>query len=471
MSITENFEILVLGSGEAGKYLAWRLANSGKRTAVVERGLIGGSCPNIACLPSKNIIHSAKVASYFRRAKEFGIDDAGSSVDMAGVRQRKRSMVDGLITIHKDRYQASGAELILGNGAFIAPKTIQVTLKDGGTRVLYGDKVFLNTGTRAAIPTINGLKESKPLTHIEALEFSEVPQHLVVLGGGFVGLELAQAFRRFGSAVTILQHGSQLTSSEDADVAEALLKILLDEGIEVFLKAELLQVAGTSGESVHLEVQVDGSIRAIDATHILIAVGRVPNTEEIGLEAAGVELDARGYFLVDEFLRTTAPDVWAMGDCAGSPLFTHVAYDDFRIVHESLMGRPRSTGGRLIPSCMFTDPELAHVGLTELAANEQGVSYRLAKMPMAAVLRARTLSEMQGFMKALVGDDDRILGFTALGVNAGELMAIVQMLMLSNQPFTVLRDAIIAHPTLAEGLMFLFANVPPETAPPRNRTS
>ena len=322
-----------------------------------------------------------------------------------------------------------------------------------------GDKVFLNTGTRAAIPPIVGLAESKPLTHVEALDLGQLPDHLVGVGGGYVGLELAQAFRRFGSRVTILQRGPQIAGDEDADVAEALLKIIQQEGIEVLLNADLRKVDGLSGTDVRLHVQIDSGDHMVEGTHILVATGRLPNTENIGLEKAGIELDGRGYFKVDHALRATAPDVWAMGDCAGGPQFTHVAYDDFRIVRDSLAGHERSTVERLIPSCMFSDPQLAHIGLNERTAQQRAIPYRLAKLPMASVLRTRTISETQGFMKALIGEDDRILGFTALGVEAGELMAAVQMAMLAKVPYTVIRDAVVAHPTVAEGLMFLFTSV------------
>jgi pyruvate/2-oxoglutarate dehydrogenase complex dihydrolipoamide dehydrogenase (E3) component len=459
MPNSDSYDILVLGSGEAGKYLAWTLAKEGNRTAVIERKMIGGSCPNIACLPSKNEIHSAKVVSYFERSKEFGIQ-SNWTVDMAGVRSRKRAMVDGLVQMHLERFRESGAELIMGSAVFIGPKTVRVSLTDGGIREIHGEKVFLNLGSRAAIPAIAGLRESKPLSHIEALELDRLPEHLIVLGGGYVGLELAQAFRRFGGRVTILEHGPQLLANADPDIAEALSQMLAAEGIEVRLQAQLVQVRGSSGSGLTLELNVGRTQLEIAGTDILVAAGREPNTSDIGLDKGGVQLDKRGYVRVDETLRTTASDVWAMGDCAGSPQFTHVAFDDFRIVYETLAGRRRTTTGRLIPSCLFTDPQLAHVGLNEREATERRIPYRLAKLPMEAVLRTRTLSETRGFMKALVGEDDRILGFTAFGVEAGELMAAVQIAMLAGQPYTILRDAILTHPTTAEGLMFLFRTVP-----------
>lgn len=461
MSDIERYDILVLGSGEAGKYIAWTLAKAGRRVAVVERGLIGGSCPNIACLPSKNVIHSAQVAALFRRGAEFGIASGPVSVDMSGVRRRKRQMVDDLIAIHRERYEASGAELIIGEGRFVAPKTIEVRLPDGSVRRLAGERVFLNVGTRAAIPDVPGLSGAAPLTHVEALELGRLPEHLVVLGGGYVGLELSQPMRRFGSRVTVVEQAPQLVAREDADVAEALLKLFEDEGIDVVLNAQLLEAEGRSGEKVRLHVRTPAGTKIIDGSDILVAAGRAPNTRGIGLETAGIELDARGYVKINERLETTAPEVWAVGDCAGSPQFTHAAYDDFRIVRDNLNGGARTTRDRLVPFCMFTDPELGRVGLNESEARRAGIAYRLARLPMAAVLRTRTLSETRGFLKALIAaDSDRILGFTALGAQAGELIAVVQAAMLADAPYTALRDAILTHPTIAEGLTVLFANEP-----------
>ena len=457
----QNFEILIIGSGEAGKYLAWTMGKAGRRTAVVERKLIGGSCPNIACLPSKNIIHSAKVADLVRHASQFGISTSAVEIEMSGVRQRKRKMVDDLVAIHLDRYKASGVELILGEGRLIAPRTVEVRMKDGTTRILEGDEVFLNVGTHAAIPDIPGLKEAKPLTHVEALELDRVPEHLIVLGGGYVALELGHAMRRFGSRVTILARGPQLARHEDPDVAAEILRLFQQDGIEVLLDTELDAVEGASGSEIGAHVRSSHGARVLKGTDILVAAGRVPNTQGIGLDKAGVELDGRGYIQVNDRLQTTAPGTWAMGECAGSPQFTHVAYDDFRIVHDNLTGGTRTTHGRLVPFCLFTDPELARVGLNEFEALKLAIPYRLAKIPMAAVLRARTLSETQGFLKALIGaENDEILGFTVIGPQAGEMVSVVQTAMLAKLPYTALRDAILAHPTMAEGLTVLFAAVP-----------
>jgi pyruvate/2-oxoglutarate dehydrogenase complex dihydrolipoamide dehydrogenase (E3) component len=461
MSQSERFEVLVLGSGFGGKLLAWHMAQSGRRTAVVERRWIGGSCPNIACLPSKNEIWSARVAHLARHAARFGTITGSLTTDMATVRQRKRDMVDREIALHLHSYQTSGAELIMGNGHFVAPKTLEVQLNGGGTRLLGGDQVFLNIGTHAAIPSVPGLEAARPLTHIEALELDYLPSHLVVLGGGYVGLEMAQAYRRFGSRVTVIESGPRPMSREDHDVSDEIQRILGDEGIQFLVAADILDVHGRSGEEVSLAVRTPSGEQTIKGSDILVATGRVPNTAGIGLAEAGVELDGRGYIRVNERLETTAPDVWAIGECAGSPQFTHVSIDDFRIVRDNLAGGRRSTGDRLVPYCMFTDPPLAHVGLSEGEAQRQGVSVRVARLPMSEVRRTATTDETQGFMKALIGSDDRILGFTMIGAEAGEVMTAVQMAMLAELPHPRLRDAILAHPTMAEGLGSLLANVPP----------
>jgi pyruvate/2-oxoglutarate dehydrogenase complex dihydrolipoamide dehydrogenase (E3) component len=462
----ESYHTLVIGSGEAGKYLAWTMAKAGHRTAVVERRYVGGSCPNIACLPSKNVIHSAKVASLTARGAEFGVEVGPVTTNMKAVQLRKRKMVEDLIKVHSDRYAASGAELIMGEARFVSPRTVTIRLNDGGTRDIAGERVFLNVGTRATLPVVPGLAEVKPMTHVEALDLDRLPDHLIVLGGGYVGLELAQAFRRFGSRVTVIERGPRVARREDPDVSAALLELFHEERIEVLLGAEVRRVEGRSGSGVRVSVGDENGERVIEGSDFLVAAGRTPNTQSIGLELAGVELDRRGYVRVNERLETTAPDTWAVGDCAGSPQFTHVAYDDFRVVRDNLNGGSRTTENRLVPFCMFTDPELARVGLNESEAQSSGVDYRLVKLPMAAVLRTRTISEPRGFVKMLLGAaSDRILGLTVFGAEASELMAVVQTAMLGGLPFTTLRDGIFTHPTAAEGLTALLADVAPKATP------
>jgi pyruvate/2-oxoglutarate dehydrogenase complex dihydrolipoamide dehydrogenase (E3) component len=461
MSESERVEVLILGSGFGGKLLAWHLAQSGRRTAVVERRWIGGSCPNIACLPSKNEIWSARIAHQTHHAAQFGTLITGPvTTDMAKVRQRKRDMVNREIELHLHNYKTSGAELIMGSGRFVAPKTLEVQLNDGGTRVLVGDQVFLNLGTHAAIPPVPGLEAARPLSHIEALDLDYLPAHLIVFGGGYVGLELAQAYRRFGSRVTVIEHGPQIMNREDPDVVDQIQRILSDEGIRFLIGAEILNVHGRSGEEVDVAVRTASGERQIKGSDILVATGRIANAAGIGLETAGIELDGRGYIRVNERLETTASDVWAIGECAGSPQFTHVSIDDFRIIRDNLAGGNRTTRGRLVPYCMFTEPQLAHVGLSESEAKRQGVAVRVARLPMTGVRRTATTDETQGFMKVLVGgSEDCILGFTMIGAEAGEVMTVVQTAMLADLPYPKLRDAVLAHPTMAEGLGSLFSNV------------
>jgi len=457
----EEYDLVVLGSGESGKYIAWTLAKKGMRAVLVERKYIGGSCPNIACLPSKNIIHSAKVASYFWRSEEFGVTKDNTRINMSAVRDRKRKMVDGLVDMHLANFKASGTELLMGFGRFIGPKKIEVALAAGGTRVLRGEKVVISTGSRASIEAIPGLPEARPLTHIEALDLDHIPGHLLVIGGGYIGLELAQAMRRFGSRVTIIERNERLAHREDQDVTNLLQDTFREEGIEVFTSVRITKVEGKSGEQVKLRVVRDGSEIILEGTHLLVATGRIPNTQGIGLELAGVQTTDRGHVKVNERLETTAPGVWAVGDCAGSPHFTHIAFDDYRIVRDNLAGGHRVTTGRQVPFCMFTDPEFARIGLSETEAKERGIAYRLAKIPMVAVLRTRTLSETRGFLKALIDtESDRILGFTALGPEAGEIIATVQIAMVAGLPYTLLRDTIFTHPTMLEGLIPLFSAVP-----------
>jgi pyruvate/2-oxoglutarate dehydrogenase complex dihydrolipoamide dehydrogenase (E3) component len=461
MSEIERYEILVIGSGESGKWITWTMAQAGHRTAVVERKYVGGSCPNIACLPSKNVIRSAKANWFAKHGAEYGISSGPVSTDMKGVFARKRKMVEGEVQFHLDRFKTTGADLIRGEARFVAPKTVQVRLNEGGQRTLTGNKVLLDLGSRSVIPDIPGLLAAKPMTHVEALDLDRLPEHVIVLGGGYVGLELAQALRHFGSAVTVIERGPQVAAAEDPDVAQVVQESFASEGIEVLLDTQVLQVEGLSGDKIRVRIDGPNGEQTVEGTDLLVATGRTPNTRGIGVETAGIELDAHGYIKVNERLETTAPGVWAMGDCAGSPQFTHVAYDDFRVVRDNLNGGSRTTRDRLIPFCMFTDPELARVGLNETEAKKRGIAYRLAKLPMAAVLRAVVLGETRGFVKMLVdAQSDRILGFMALGVEASEMMAAAQTAMLGGLPYTVLRDAIFTHPTAAEGLVYLLASVP-----------
>jgi pyruvate/2-oxoglutarate dehydrogenase complex dihydrolipoamide dehydrogenase (E3) component len=457
----EEYDFVMLGSGFGSKFLAWTFAEQGQRVATIERKYLGGSCPNIACLPSKNIIHGAKVASYFRRGKEFGISTDGFTVNMPAVRDRKRRMVSADVEFHRSKYEQTGGELIIGSGRFVGPRTLEVVQADGKTRQLLGKNVVISTGTRARLDPIPGLAEAQPLTHIEALELDEVPKRLIVIGGGYVGLELSQAMRRFGSNVTVIDRNDRLAHREDDDITEGLHALFTDEGIEVVLNARIQRISGRSGEFIRVVFEQGGTAKTVEGTHLLAASGRAPNTEGIGLDLAGVELSPDGYVKVNERLETTAPGVWAVGDVTGGPKFTHISFDDFRVIRDNINGAKHVTTGRQVPFCMFTDPEFARVGLSEKQAQNRGIAYRLFKIPMEQVLRAHTLSETRGFLKALVETGgDRILGFTAFSVDAGEIMSAVQIAMIAELPYAKLRDAVLTHPTLMEGLISLFASAP-----------
>lgn len=457
MNDVEAYGILVFGGGKAGKTLAMDQAAAGKRVAMVEEGMIGGSCINVACIPTKALVRSAQLVGLARRAEEFGqVRTAPAAIDMGRVAARTAAVVAGMVDINRRAFEASGLDLVLGWGRFVAPRVIEVATA-AGPRRLTGERIYVDLGTRAAIPPIPGLREAAPLTHVEALTLDVLPARLLVIGGGYVGLELSQAFRHLGSEVVVIERGRQLAAREDSDVAAAIQARFAADGIELALDARVAAVAGTSGASVTVRLD-DG--RSFAGTHLLVAAGRQPMTGGIGLELAGVELDAHGFIRVDERLQTSAPGIWALGEVAGSPMFTHVSLDDYRVAKSGITGGTRTTAGRMIPYCVFIEPEFARVGLSETEARRAGVVYRLAKLPMGVIPRARTLREQEGLMKALIAaDDDRILGFAMLGAQAGEVMAAVQMAMLGGLPFTALRDGILAHPTLAEGLNMLFANV------------
>jgi pyruvate/2-oxoglutarate dehydrogenase complex dihydrolipoamide dehydrogenase (E3) component len=460
----EGYDLVILGDGTGATLAAWTFASQGQRVAVIERKYIGGSCPNIACLPSKNIIQSARVASYFRRGEEFGAIADNFRIDMPTVRARKRTMVSGLNDMYLENFKQTGAEFIRGTGRFVGPKTLEIALVDGTSRWLRGTNVIVSTGTRTASEPIPGLSDAQPLTHIEALELDQVPKQLIVIGSGYVGLELSQAMRRFGSKVTVIDRNAHLLHSEDDDVTSGLAALFRDEGIDTVMSARVKRISGKSGDSVTVVVEQEGEEKTFVGSHLLVAAGRRPNTENIGLELAGIELNDRGYIKVNERLETIAPGVWAIGEVAGTPQFTHVSVDDFRVVRDNLAGGHHVTTGRQIPYTLFTDPELARIGLTEKEARSRKIDYRLFKVPMERVLRAQTLSETRGFLKALVGvNNDLILGFTAFAVDAGEIMASVQTAMMAGLPYTALRDAIWAHPTLVEGLIPLFSSAPLST--------
>ena len=470
VSQATHFDLLILGSGEASKYLAWTFASKlGIRCAVIERRWVGGSCPNTACLPSKNVVFSANVAHLASQGSNYGLPtinigvNGAGLVDMMAVRNRAREMVQGLIDMHLGRFKETGAELIWGDGKFVGPKAIEVIAESGEKKILIGDKVVICTGSRARIDGIPGLKESMPLTHIEILQLDKIPQHLIVLGGGYIGLEFAQAMRRLGAEVTIIERNTRLLKKEDDDTASSIIEILEKEGVKTCTSTTITGVSGLSGQSVSLNGQRSGQPFQITGSHILCATGRLPNTDGIGLQEHGIRLTERGFVEVNETLQTSIDGVFAVGDCAGSPQFTHVAFDDFRIVRDVILGKPTIKGrstDRQVPFTLYTSPELAHVGLREREAISKGIKFRMTKLPMAAFLKTRTLGETSGFAKALIAEDDTILGFTALGSGAGELLPVVQLAMKKGLPYTDIAELVITHPTLGEGLVSLFSAVP-----------
>lgn len=454
MMNVETYDIIVFGGGKAGKTLAMDQAKAGKKVAMIERGLIGGSCINIACIPSKTLIRSAEVAHTAARTDPFGTHGSFTT-SMHEVRNRTAQVVSQMVEMNFKSFEASGMELVLGWGRFVYPRIIEVASKKE-KRYLTAERIYINLGTTASIPDLPGLLDVKPMTHVEALALGELPSHLLVLGGGYIGLELGQAFRRLGSRVTILEHGPQIASREDEDVAKSVQSALAESMIDVVLNAGDMTFEGRSGKNVTVKL-ADG--RSFCGSHLLVATGRKPMTSGIGLDIAGVALDEHGFINVDDHLKTSAAGIWALGEVAGTPMFTHASLDDYRVAKSGIEGGSYASTGRIIPYCVFINPELARIGLNEREAKAKGIPYRLARLPMFAVPRARTLSQQAGFMKALVGDDDRLLGFTMLGAQAGEVMTSVQMAMLGGLPYTAIRDAIIAHPTLAEGLGLLFSKL------------
>ncbi|MGE5335274.1 MAG: mercuric reductase [Nitrososphaerota archaeon] len=458
---TEQYDCLVLGSGQAGGPLSTALANAGRKTAIIEREHVGGTCINEGCTPTKTMVASARVAYLARRGADYGVDTGEVRVDMARVRQRKRDIVESFRGGSERRIRAAAnLDLIFGEARFTGPKTVRITLDSGATRELTAETIFINTGERPAPLSVPGLDPARTLNSTTIMELDAVPAHLLVIGGGYVGLEFAQMFRRFGSQVTIIQRGKQLLEREDSDVADAIAQILKEDGIEMLLSSTPTE-ATTTGDGVALRVRTPGGERILTGSHVLAATGRVPNTEALNLEAAGVATNAHGYIEVNDRLETNVPGIYALGDVKGPPAFTHISYDDFRIIRANLLEHGNATiTGRLVPYTMFIDPQLGRVGLGEDEARAQGRDIRVAKMPMSYVARADEVDESRGFMKAVVdARTQQILGCAVLGIEGGELMAMLQIAMMGKLPYPALRDAVFAHPTLAESLNNLFASL------------
>ncbi|MBD2469906.1 mercuric reductase [Nostoc sp. FACHB-145] len=459
----EHYDDIIIGGGKAGKTLAPALVATGRKTALVERSLnmIGGTCINVACIPTKTMVASANVANIVRNSAAYGIKVHASTLDFAEVIRRKRIVVQSMreMNLHNLKI-ALGHELIVGTGRFVAPQTIEVATDEGNTRLITAERLFINTGTRPLIPSIPGLKEAGFLTSESIMELEQLPEHLLILGSGYIGLEFAQMFRRFGSRVTVIGQSEQILSQQDPDIAMAVQTLLEREDIEFLLNAKVLK-ADRAGNAIKLQIQVANQQIELQGSHLLIAVGRVPTTDSLNLAAAGVATDARGFIVVNDRLETNVPGIWALGDINGGPQYTHVSLDDYRIIKANLIdGGNRNTSDRPIPSCLFIDPELAHLGLTETEARQQGYAIRVAKLDASAIPRARTLGKTDGLLKAIVDTETgHILGASLLCHEAGEVISTVQMVIQAQMPYTVLRDGVLTHPTMTEGLNLLFSKM------------
>jgi pyruvate/2-oxoglutarate dehydrogenase complex dihydrolipoamide dehydrogenase (E3) component len=458
----QHYDAVVIGAGQAGVPLSQALARTGRRTALIEREHVGGTCINEGCTPTKTMVASAKTAYVDRRSAEYGVHNGLVAVEMPEVRGRKRAIVDSFRDSGQRRIEATdGLDLIFGEASFTGPRTLAVRTNDGEALELDADNVFINAGARPANPPIEGLDSVPALNSTSIMELGELPEHLLVLGGSYVGLEFAQMFRRFGSEVTVVQRSGQLMGHEDADVAEAVAEIMREDGIGVLLGTQTRRAAQDGDGKILLAVEASEGERTLVGSHLLVAAGRPPNTETLNLDAAGIERDRRGFIEANERLETSASGVYALGDVKGGPAFTHISYDDFRIIRTNLLeGGNATIADRQVPYVMFIDPQLGRIGLSEQEARNQGRDVLIAKMPMDYVSRAVELGETRGFMKAIVdAETGRILGCAVLGIEGGEIMAMIQIAMLGNLPYTALRDAVFAHPTLAESLNALFSRV------------
>lgn len=458
MSAAEHYQAIVIGSGQGGTPLCRSLAEAGLRTALVERQHIGGTCINEGCTPTKTMVASGRVAYLSRCGADYGVHTGDIRIDMPRVRQRKRDIVNTFRNGSQGRLEKTkNLDLLFGEASFAGAKSILVRLKDGSQRTLSADRIFINAGCRPAVPPLDGLKDVPFLSSTSIMELDTVPEHLLVLGGGYVGLEFGQMFRRFGSRVTIVQSGSQLLSREDSDVAAEVAAILKQDGIDVMLNAKAESVMKSRAQ-IKLVVRARGESRVLEGSHLLLAVGRVPNTDTLNVSAAGLVTDPRGFLKVNSKLQTNLDGVFALGDIKGEPAFTHISYDDFRILRTNLIEKgSATTEGRFVPYTVYIDPQLGRVGLSEAEARAQNKKIRVAKMPMSYVARALEVDETRGFLKAIIdAGTNQILGAAILGIEGGEVMSMLQLAMMGRLPYTVLREATFAHPTLAESLNNLF---------------
>jgi pyruvate/2-oxoglutarate dehydrogenase complex dihydrolipoamide dehydrogenase (E3) component len=458
MTSLQQYDAIIIGSGQAGTPLSTALADAGMHTALVEQSHVGGTCVNEGCTPTKTMVASGRVAYLARRGADYGVETGAIAIDLRKVRQRKREIVDKFRNGSQARIEkTANLELIFGEARFAGPNTVDVRSKDGSLRSISAKYIFINAGTRASRPDLEGLSGVPFLDNVSIMELDSVPDHLLILGGGYIGLEFGQLFRRFGSRVTIVEPGSQLLKHEDPDVAEEVEKIFQQDEIEVMLNTKAIRVRQADG-TIRFDLERQGTPTTLVGSHLLVATGRVPNSDTLKLEAALIETDDRGFVKVNDRLETTASGVYALGDINGGPAFTHISYDDFRVIRANLIEKKSaSIKNRLVPYAIFIDPQLGRIGLTETEAREQKRKIRVAKLPMTSVARALEVDETRGFMKAIVdADTKRILGAAVLGIEGGEVMAAFEIAMMGNLPYTALRDGVFAHPTLVESLNNLF---------------
>ena len=459
---TTHYDAIVIGSGQAGGPLSTALARAGWKVAIIEREHVGGTCINEGCTPTKTMVASARVAYLASRAADYGVHTGPISVDMTVVRKRKRDIVESFRSGSQRRIEStSGVDLLMGESYFVEPKVVEVRLSTGEIRRLSAGTIFINAGARPSKPSIEGLEQVQTLNSTTIMELDTVPEHLLVLGGGYVGLEFGQMFRRFGSQVTIIQRGSHLLAREDNDVADAVADILREDGISLLLETTPVRASQDKDGAIRLTVRTPEGERTLTGSHLLVAAGRTPNSDWLNLAAAGVQTDKGGFIHVNERLETNVPGIYALGDIKGGPAFTHISYDDFRIIRTNLLEHGNATiHDRLVPYTVFIDPQLGRVGLSETDAQKSGRTIKVAKMPMNDVARALEVDESRGFMKAIVdADTGHILGCAILGIEGGEIMAMLEIAIMGKLSYTVLREAIFAHPTLAESLNNLFSSL------------
>jgi len=460
-----QFDAIIIGSGQGGTPLAKKLAKQGWKTALIEKQWVGGTCVNVGCTPTKTMIASAKTAYAVTQAAKYGVHTDGCTINMQEVLDRKNKVVESFRRGSQNGLEhTENLDLIFGTASFVADKTLKVALNDGGEEEIKGDKIFIDVGTRASIPGIDGLNEAGYFTSTTLMELQQVPEHLLVIGGGYIGLEFGQMYRRFGSKVTILEHGARFLPREDEDIAAEVLKFLHEEEIEIFTNAQVNSVKGKPG-NIKATALVKGEEKTFSCSHILIAAGRTPNTDLLNVEAAAIKTNERGYIEANDKLETSAKGVYVIGDAKGGPEFTHIAYNDYIILYNNLIEeKQESIKDRMVPYTMFTDPQLGRVGITEQQARDTGLNIKVAKLPMANVARAIETGDTRGLMKAVVdAESGVILGVAIVGQEGGEMMSVLQMAMAGGITWQQIKDMIFAHPLYAESLNNLFMKLEDES--------